>query len=80
MMDVLPAVEIVSPAREVIRNHRGTIFGRFERQSLTGKVIASDARGILVGTYDPRSNETRDARAPLIGRGNVLGMLLVRVR
>ena len=76
-MDAMPAVEIVSPARDVVRDHRGTVIGRVEAQRLTGKLIARDSRGVLVGTYDPHSNETRNASGRLIGRGNVLGALLI---
>jgi len=75
-----PAIEIAAPAREVLRDHRGTIIGTVEAQRLTGKVVARDARGILVGIYDPRLNETRDAHGRVIGRGNLLGVLFFRER
>jgi hypothetical protein len=75
-----PVIEIVAPAREVLRDHKGTIIGTVEPQRLTGKVVARDARGILVGTYDPRLKETRDARGRVIGRGNLLGALQPRGR
>jgi hypothetical protein len=76
-MDV-PAIEIAAPAREVLRDHRGTIIGTLEPQSPTGKVVAHSPRGVVVGVYDPRSNETRDARGRVIKRGNLLGALLLR--
>ncbi len=79
-MDV-PVIEIAAPAaREVLRDHRGTIIGTLEPHRVTGKVIARDARGVVVGSYDPRLNETRDARGRVIGRGNLLGALLLRGR
>jgi hypothetical protein len=78
-MDI-SVIEIAAPAREVLRDHRGTIIGTIESQRLTGKVVARDARGVLVGTYDPRLNETRDARGRVIGRGNLLGALFLRGR
>ncbi len=78
-MDV-PIIEIAAPAREVLRDHRGTIIGVVETQRLTGKVVARDARGVLVGIYDTRLNETRDARGRVIGRGNLLGALILRWR
>lgn len=79
-MDV-PVIEIAAPAaREVLRDHRGTIIGTVEPQRLTNKVVARDARGVVVGTYNPRLNETRDARGRVIGRGNLLGALLLRGR
>ncbi len=58
-----PVVEIAAPAaREVLRDNRGTIIGTVEPQLLTGKLVARDARGRV------------------IGRGNLLGALLLRGR
>ena len=79
MMDV-PVIEIVAPAREVLRDYRGTIIGNLEHQRLTGKVIARSRNGVVVGVYDPRSNETRDARGRVVSNGNLLGALLLRGR
>jgi hypothetical protein len=78
-MDTPVAVERPA-AREVLRDHRGTIIGTVEPQRLTGKVIAQDNRGVLVGTYDRHSNETRDARGRVVARGNLLGALILRGR
>ncbi len=76
-----PVVEIAAPAaREVLRDSRGTIIGTVEPQRLTGKLVARDARGMVVGSYDPRLNETRDARGQVMGRGKLLGALLLRGR
>jgi hypothetical protein len=77
---VIMTIEIPAPSHEVLRDHRGTITGTFEPQRLTGKLIARDAHGVVLGTYDPRSNETRDAHGRVIGRGNLLGLLLLRAR
>ena len=77
---IVTIIENTAPAPEVLRDHRGTVIGRLESQRLTGKLIARDARGVMLGSYDPRLNETRDARGRVIGRGNVLGTLIVRVR
>ena len=76
-MDTLPAMEITIPQRHNLRDHRGTIIGRVERQNLTGRMIVRDHRGIVLGSYDLRSNEARDARGQLVGRGNLLSVLLV---
>ncbi len=75
-----PVIEIAAPAREVLRDHRGTRIGTVEPQRLTGKLVARDARGVLLGTYNPRLNETRDARGRVIGRGNLLGAIFLRGR
>ncbi len=73
-----PVIEIIAQAPEVLRDHRGTIIGRVEAPRQTGKFIARDARGVIVGSYDPRTRETRDARGVVVGRGNLLGALLLR--
>ena len=78
-MDV-PVIEIAAPAREVLRDHRGTVIGILEHQRLTGKVIARSRSGVVVGVYDPRSNETRDSHGRVVGRGNLLGAFLLRRR
>jgi hypothetical protein len=80
MMDA-PAIEIAAPsAGEVLRDHKGIIIGTLASQRLTGKVIARSPNGIVVGVYDARSNETRDAHGRVVGRGNLLGALLLRGR
>ncbi len=68
------------PACEVLRDHRGTIIGAVEPQRLTSKWIARDAHGVVLGSFDPRLNETRDAHGRVIGRGNLLGALFLRAR
>ena len=73
-----PAIALIAQAPDVLRDHRGTITGRVEAQRLTGKLVARDARGVVVRTYDSRSNETRDAHGRVIGRGNLLRALLLR--
>jgi hypothetical protein len=77
-MDATPASAITAPATEVLRDQRGAIIGRVENQRLTGKLVMRDQRGVVLGMYDPRQNETRDAHGRVIGRGNLLGMLLRR--
>ncbi len=64
-----------APARQTLRDARGTLIGNLERQR-TGKIIARDARGPLVGSFDGRS--TRDASGRLLAHGNVLPALLFR--
>jgi hypothetical protein len=80
-MDAMPpALEIAAPARETLRDRRGLVMGVYERQTLTGKLITRNARGVIIGSFDPRSNETRDARGLLVGRGNLLPALLMMGR
>lgn len=65
-----------APAREVIRDRNGVVAGALERQRHTGKLIARAKDGRLAGIYDPRSGETRDEHGRLIGRSNLLPVLL----
>jgi hypothetical protein len=79
-MDTLPVIEVTIPQHQDLRDHRDTIIGKVERQSLPGRMIVRDHRGIALGSYDRRYNETRNARGQLVGRGNILSVLLVGAR
>lgn len=66
----------LAPVREIVRDRRGVVIGRIERQGPTGKLVARTRRGEVAGVYDPRSGETRDQHGRLIGRLNLLPVLL----
>ena len=63
---------------QVIRDRQGFVIGKLEEQRATGKILARDARGVIVGAYDPHQRTTRDARGLIVARGNVLAALLMR--
>ena len=63
---------------QIIRDQRGLVLGRIERLASTGKFVARDARGLVVGTYDTRECATRDAHGLIIARADILAALLVR--
>ncbi len=63
-------------AREVVRDARGVVIGVIERQRLVGRLIARDLRGVVVGVYEERSRTTRDAHGRIVGRTNLLPVLL----
>jgi hypothetical protein len=63
---------------QILRDQRGLVIGRLEEQRSTGKIVARNARGLLVGIYDPREGTTRDTRGLVIARGDVLAAILVR--
>lgn len=63
---------------QVLRDRRGQLIGHLEQQRSTGRIIARDAHGLLVGTYDPRESTTRDAGGLVVARGDVLAALLAR--
>jgi hypothetical protein len=65
-----------SAHREAMRDAHGRVIGYLDQLHAPGKVLARDADSNLLGSYDPRLNETRDASANLIGSGNLLGLLL----
>lgn len=72
----LPITEHAASGPVVLRNQRGTIFGRREEQRPIGKIVARDARGVLVGVYDARSNLTRNAAGRVLGSGHLLPALV----
>ena len=41
-----------------------------------GKLEGRDANGRLKGTYDPKSDQTRDCNGRVVGRGNVLAAVV----
>lgn len=64
-MDVVATHER-TPYQEVIRDKRGVVIGRIEHQKLTGKSLARDVRGRLLGSYNPQEGLTRDASGKVI--------------
>jgi hypothetical protein len=62
-------------SEQQLRDRRGTLLGKIKTLS-TGKLEIRDAHGVLRGTYDPKRDETRDARGKLVGKGNLLATLL----
>lgn len=79
-MDVAIVQVQHEPARDVIRDRRGTIIGVIERQHLVGRLIARNGYGSVVGAYDERSRTTRDAHGRLVGQTNLLPALLFQGR
>lgn len=65
-------------AAQVIRSAQGVILGRIERQGSTGRIIARNAQGLIVATFDPREGMTRDRRGLVVARGDLLAAYLFR--
>lgn len=62
-------------ADQQIRDQANKLIATVKTLS-TGKLEIRDARNKLLGTYDPRANETRDASNRLVARGNALTSLI----
>lgn len=76
-MDV-PATHERAMGPEVVRDQRGIMVGRIERQRLTGLVLDRDAQGVFVGRHSVRERLTRDASGWVIAWGDVLSALPFR--
>ena len=64
-----------TPAPIVLRNASAQVLGTIETTS-SGVQELRNARRQLLGSYDPRTNQTRDAAGRFIGTGNLLTTLL----
>jgi hypothetical protein len=62
-------------ADQDLRDKNGHLVGRIKTLS-GGKLELRGPGGQLLGTYDPKANQTRDAGGKLIGSGNILTTLL----
>lgn len=62
-------------ADQVLKDKRGLTIGRISTAS-NGVQTIRDARGLTKGTYDPKTNKTKDARGITVGSGNLLATLL----
>lgn len=61
--------------RKELRGKSNEYLGEIEIDN-NGKQIIRDKSNTYKGSYDPRSDETRDAKNALVGKGNLLTMLL----
>ena len=66
------------PARQVLRDARGVEVGVIEHQRLTGKFIARNKHGIVIGSFD--GHVTRTASGRIVAKTNVLPALLLLER
>ena len=61
--------------RQVMKDSLNRIIGW--REPLGNRVKGCDAIGRLRGWYDPKTDETRDDLNRLVGRGDMLAMLIL---
>ncbi|MGH7342044.1 MAG: hypothetical protein ACREKH_16255, partial [Candidatus Rokuibacteriota bacterium] len=62
-------------ADQVLKDKRGFTIGKISTAS-NGVQTIRDEKGFTKGTYDPKTNTTKDARGFTVGRGNLLATLL----
>ena len=62
-------------ADQELRDKSNRLIGKIKQLS-NGKLEGRDASNRLKGTYDPKTNETRDPSNQLVGKGNMLSMLI----
>jgi hypothetical protein len=62
---------------EVIRDHLGKMLGT-TRPTSNGRLEARSPLGALLGTYDPKTNLTRDRLGRVLTKGNTPSALAVR--
>ncbi len=62
-------------ADQVLKDRAGRPIGRISTAS-NGVQTIKDAKGRKKGTYDPKSNKTKDAKGRPAGTGNLLTSLL----
>lgn len=60
---------------QILKNNRGATIGKISTNS-NGTQIIRDERGTRKGTYDPKTNKTKDERGATVGTGNLLASLL----
>ena len=62
-------------ADQELRDRYGRLLGRIRTRS-DGRLELRDAYSRLKGTYDPKTNQTRDDLGRFVGTGNLLTTLL----
>ena len=60
---------------QTIRDNKGVLLGTIKLLS-DGKHELRNNSGILKGTYNPKTSETRDSSGRLVSKGNMLAGLL----
>lgn len=60
---------------EVLKNNLGVILATITTDSKGIKTI-KDPVGVILGTYDPKTNLTRNFLSQIIGTGNLLTSLI----
>ena len=59
-----------------IKNRYGELLGYIKDES-DGRKMATTRQGIILGFYNPKTNETRDRMSNLLAKGDILSSLIV---
>ena len=62
-------------SQEYLKDRLGKVIGRIVTQS-DGKLVLYSRFSERLGTYNPRDNVTKDRLGRVVGKGNLLTMLL----
>jgi len=62
-------------ADQILKDSMGHTIGKISTAG-NGVETIKDPRGSTKGTYDPKTNATRDAGGHLVGTGNLLARLI----
>lgn len=73
--NITKSKESFKMADQVLKDARGFTIGKISTSS-SGVHTIKDKRGFTKGTYDPKTNKTKDARGFSVGTGNLLTTLL----
>lgn len=60
---------------QTLRDGKGHLIGKISTTP-NGVMTLRDAKNILKGTYDPRTDKTKNALGGFVGAGNILTTLL----
>ena len=60
---------------QILKDRAGRLIGKIKIRN-DGKMEIRDRNGRLKGTYNPKTDQTRDKNGKLVGKGNLLTTLL----
>lgn len=60
---------------KAFRNKNGQLLGKVKEVNMMYEL--RDKNGILLGKYNPETNQTRDRNGKILGKGNLLSMLII---
>lgn len=64
-------------SNNILKDQYGKILGSISVDSRGVQTLRSQL-GIILGTFDPKTNVTKNYMGQIIGSGNLLSMLLVK--